>query len=364
MIPMVDLKRQYNALKIEIDAAVSDVLEKTQFILGPNVTKLEEEVAAYHCLPYAAGVANGTDALLLALRACGIKSGDEVITTPFTFIATAEVVAQLGATPVFVDIRPDTFNIDPNLIEEKITPQTKAIIPVHLFGHPADMEPIMQIAAKHKLKVIEDCAQSFGAKYKNQRTGTIGDVGCFSFFPSKNLGCYGDGGMVITKDETIARRVKMLRNHGSEVRYHHSEVGCNSRLDEIQAAILRVKLKYIDQFNEARRNNAAAYCAALDNKNIILPTVAKDSEHVFHQFTIRVQNRDAIVQVLTEKGIASAVYYPVPLHQQEVFVKLYNDSTSLPVSETCAGEVLSLPMFPELSGEEIQRIAGVIRSTF
>jgi dTDP-4-amino-4,6-dideoxygalactose transaminase len=364
MIPMVDLKRQYNALKTEIDAAVSDVLEKTQFILGPNVTKLEEEVAAYHCLPYAAGVANGTDALLLALRACGIKSGDEVITTPFTFIATAEVVAQLGATPVFVDIRPDTFNIDPNLIEEKITPQTKAIIPVHLFGHPADMEPIMQIAAKHKLKVIEDCAQSFGAKYKNQRTGTIGDVGCFSFFPSKNLGCYGDGGMVITKDETIARRVKMLRNHGSEVRYHHSEVGCNSRLDEIQAAILRVKLKYIDQFNEARRNNASAYCAALGNKNIILPTVAKDSEHVFHQFTIRVQNRDAIVQVLTEKGIASAVYYPVPLHQQEVFVKLYNDSTSLPVSETCAGEVLSLPMFPELSGEEIQRIAGVIRSTF
>lgn len=364
MIPMVDLKRQYNALKTEIDAAVSDVLEKTQFILGPNVTKLEEEVAAYHCLPYAAGVANGTDALLLALRACGIKSGDEVITTPFTFIATAEVVAQLGATPVFVDIRPDTFNIDPNLIEEKITPQTKAIIPVHLFGHPADMEPIMQIAAKHKLKVIEDCAQSFGAKYKNQRTGTIGDVGCFSFFPSKNLGCYGDGGMVITKDETIARQVKMLRNHGSEVRYHHSEVGCNSRLDEIQAAILRVKLKYIDQFNEARRNNASAYCTALGNKNIILPTVAKDSEHVFHQFTIRVQNRDAIVQALTEKGIASAVYYPVPLHQQEVFVKLYNDSTSLPVSETCAGEVLSLPMFPELSGEEIQRIAGVIRSTF
>ena len=361
---MVDLKRQYNALKIEIDAAVSDVLEKTQFILGPNVTKLEEEVAAYHCLPYAAGVANGTDALLLALRACGIKSGDEVITTPFTFIATAEVVAQLGATPVFVDIRLDTFNIDPDLIEEKITPQTKAIIPVHLFGHPADMEPIMQIAAKHNLKVIEDCAQSFGAKYKNQRTGTIGDVGCFSFFPSKNLGCYGDGGMVITKDETIARRVKMLRNHGSEVRYHHSEVGCNSRLDEIQAAILRVKLKYIDQFNEARRNNAAAYCAALDNKNIILPTASKDSEHVFHQFTIRVQNRDAIVQALTEKGIASAVYYPVPLHQQEVFVKLYNDSTSLPVSETCAGEVLSLPMFPELSGEEIQRIAGVIRSIF
>lgn len=364
MIPMVDLKRQYAALKMEIDAAVSDVLEKTQFILGPNVGKLEEEVAAYHGLAYAAGVANGTDALLLALRACGIKSGDEVITTPFTFIATAEVVAQLGAIPVFVDICPDTFNINPGLIEEKITPRTKAIIPVHLFGHPADMEPIMQTAAKHNLKVIEDCAQAFGARYQNRHTGTIGDVGCFSFFPSKNLGCYGDGGMVITKDETIARQVKMLRNHGSQVRYHHSEVGYNSRLDEIQAAILRVKLKYIDQFNEARRSNAAAYCAALDNKNIIPPSTAQGSEHVFHQFTIRAQNRDAIARALTEKEIASAVYYPVPLHQQEVFVKLYDYSTSLPVSEMCAREVLSLPMFPELSGKEIQLIADVVRSTF
>ncbi len=364
MIPMVDLKRQYHALKMEIDAAVNDVLEKTQFILGPNVGKLEEEVAAYHCLPYAVGVANGTDALLLALRACGIKSGDEVITTPFTFIATAEVVAELGAIPVFVDICPDTFNINPDLIEEKITAKTKAIIPVHLFGHPADMEPIMQIAVKHNLKVIEDCAQAFGAKYKNQRTGSIGDVGCFSFFPSKNLGCYGDGGMIITKDETIARQVKMLRNHGSQVRYHHSEVGYNSRLDEIQAAILRVKLKYIDQFNEARRRNAAAYCAALGDKNIILPFVAKDSEHVFHQFTIRTQNRDAIARALTEKGIASAVYYPVPLHQQEVFIKLYNYSIKLPVSEKCASEVLSLPMFPELSGKEIRLIAEVISSAF
>lgn len=364
MIPMVDLKRQYNALKMEIDAAVSDVLDKTQFILGPNVGQLEEEVAAYHFLPYAVGVANGTDALLLALRACGIKSGDEVITTPFTFIATAEVIAQLGATPVFVDICPDTFNINPSLIEEKITPKTKAIIPVHLFGHPADMDPIMQIAAKHSLKVIEDCAQAFGAQYKNQRTGTIGDVGCFSFFPSKNLGCCGDGGMVITKNETIAGRVKMLRNHGSQVRYHHSELGYNSRLDEIQAAILRVKLKYIDQFNKARCNNAAAYCAALGNQNIILPSVAEGSEHVFHQFTIRAQNRDAVARALTEKGIASAVYYPVPLHQQEVFVKLYNYSTKLPVSEMCAREVISLPMFPELTGGEIQLIADVISSAF
>ncbi len=360
MIPMVDLKRQYHTLKKEIDAAVIDVLEQTQFILGPNVTLLEEEVATYHRLPYAIGVANGTDALLLALRACGIKSGDEVITTPFTFIATAEVVAQLAATPVFVDICPNTFNIDPNRIEEKITPRTKAIIPVHLFGHPADMQPIMEIAAKYNIKVIEDCAQAFGAKYKDQLAGTIGDVGCFSFFPSKNLGGYGDGGMVITKNEEIARQIKMLRNHGSSVRYHHSIVGYNSRLDEIQAAILRVKLKHIDQFNLARRKNAAAYCAALNPKDIILPSVAEGSEHVFHQFTIRSSKRDVIANALTEKNIASAIYYPVPLHQQEVFSKLYNYSIAMPQTEMCAREVLSLPMFPELTGDEIQLIADVI----
>ncbi|MGV8058441.1 MAG: DegT/DnrJ/EryC1/StrS family aminotransferase [Smithellaceae bacterium] len=363
-IPMVNLKRQYHALKAEIDAAVSDVLEQTQFILGPNVGKLEEEVAAYHGLPYAVGVANGTDALLLALRACGIKAGDEVITTPFTFIATAEVIAQLGAVPVFVDIRPDTFNIDPDLISEKITSKTKAIIPVHLFGHPADMDPIMQIAKKHHLKVIEDCAQSFGAKYKNQLAGTIGDAGCFSFFPSKNLGGYGDGGMVITKNEDIARHLKMLRNHGSSVRYYHSEVGYNSRLDEIQAAIIRIKLKHIDQFNEARRKNAVAYCAAINKKDIILPSVAEGSEHVFHQFTIRSPRREAIADALKEKNIASAVYYPVPLHQQEVFIKLYNYSIKLPLSEMCAQEVLSLPMFPELTGDEIRLIADVINQTF
>jgi dTDP-4-amino-4,6-dideoxygalactose transaminase len=364
MIPMVDLKRQYRALKTEIDAAVNEVLEQTQFILGPNVSLFEEEVAAYHQLPYAIGVANGTDALLLALRACGIKSGDEIITTPFTFIATAEVIAQLGATPVFVDVCPDTFNIDPNQIEERITFKTKAIIPVHLFGHPSDMDPIMAIAVKHNLRVIEDCAQAFGAKYKGQLAGTIGDIGCFSFFPSKNLGGYGDGGMVITKNKEIAGHVKMLRNHGSFIRYHHSEVGYNSRLDEIQAAILRVKLKHIDHFNHARRKNAAAYCTAIDKKDIILPSVADGCEHVFHQFTIRTPRRDVIANALTEKNIASAVYYPVPLHQQEVFIKSYNYSIKLPLSEICAGEVLSLPMFPELASDEIQLIADVINHTF
>ncbi len=362
MIPMVDLKRQYRALKSEIDAAISSVLEQTQFILGPNVSKLEEEIAAYHELPYAVGVANGTDALLLALRACGIKAGDEVITTPFTFIATAEVIALLNAIPVFVDICPDTFNLDCAQIAGKITRKTKAIIPVHLFGHPADMAPIMEIARKHKLRVIEDCAQAFGAKYHSQKVGTIGDAGCFSFFPSKNLAGYGDGGMVITKNEEIAKQLKMLRNHGSSVRYYHQVVGYNSRLDEIQAAVIRVKLKKISQFNEARRQNAAAYCAAINRKNIILPSVAPGCEHVFHQFTIRSKKRDILATALQEKGIASAVYYPVPLHRQEVFLNLYNLSVKLPQSEVCANEVLSLPMFPELNQEEISLIAAVINN--
>jgi len=360
MIPMVDLKRQYHNLKTEIDAAIGDVLEQAQFILGPNVSKLEEEVAAYSGLPYAVGVANGTDALLLALRACGVGPGDEVITTPFTFIATAEVIALINAVPVFADINPATFNIDCNQIAGKITKKTKAIIPVHLFGQPADMDPIIKIAEKFNLKIIEDCAQAFGAKYNGRKVGSIGDVGCFSFFPSKNLAGYGDGGMVITKSEEIAKQLKILRNHGSFVRYHHQAVGYNSRLDEIQAAIIRVKLNKIDQFNTERRQNAASYCAAITRNDIVLPFVNSSCDHVYHQFTIRTKNRDMLAKVLQEKGIASAVYYPLPLHQQEVFVKMYKLSTKLPQSELCAQEVLSLPMFPELNKEEIGLIADVI----
>ena len=259
MIPMVDLRRQYLQLKEEIDAAVLDVLDKTQFILGPNVSDLEAEVARYHGVPHAIGVANGTDALLLALRALGIGAGDEVITTPFTFIATAEVAGLLGAVPVFVDIDPKTFNIDPALIEKAVTKRTKAIIPVHLFGQPCDMDPILAVARKHGLKVIEDCAQAFGARYKGKMVGTLGDAACFSFFPSKNLACYGDGGMVITGDAKTDATLRMLRNHGSNVRYYHSLLGYNSRLDELQAAIVRVKLKRIDAFNEGRRRAADLY---------------------------------------------------------------------------------------------------------
>ncbi len=364
MIPMVDLKRQYHDLKKEIDAAISDVLEETRFILGPNVSALEEEVAAYHGLSYAIGVANGTDALLLALRACGIQDGDEVITTPFTFIATAEVIALLKAKPVFVDICPDTYNIDCSQIAARITPKTKAIIPVHLFGHPADMDPLMEIARKHNLKVIEDCAQAFGATYKGKKVGSIGDAGCFSFFPSKNLAGYGDGGMVITRSKDIAGQIKMLRNHGSSKRYYHQEVGYNSRLDEIQAAIIRIKLKKIDQFNAARRHNAASYCEEINNKNVILPVAASGCEHVYHQFTIRSHKRDLLASALQKENIASAVYYPVPLHQQDVFLKLYHYSERLPQTEQCSQEVLSLPMFPELSREEIRLIADVINGTF
>jgi len=360
MIPMVDLKRQYARLKKEIDEALGRALEETQFILGPNVEALEREVAAYHGLSYALGCANGTDALLLALRACGIGPGDEVITTPFTFIATAETVALAGARPVFADICPDTFNIDPEKIAPKITPKTKAILPVHLFGHPADMAPILDIARGHHLKVIEDCAQAFGASYQGQKAGTFGDAGCFSFFPSKNLGCYGDGGMVITKSEDIAAKIKMLRNHGSRARYHHCEVGYNSRLDEIQAAILRVKLPLIDEFNDARRVNASRYGSALAGLDLRLPSERPGCRHVYHQFTLCVQHRQKIADALADAGIASAVYYPVPLHLQEVFLKMYGPQKNLDVSEACAREVLSLPMFPELTGEEIRRVAEVI----
>ncbi len=364
MIPMVDLKKQYHDLKNEIDAAVADVLENAQFILGPNVGKLEEEVASYHGLSYAVSVANGTDALLLALRACDIKEGDEVITTPFTFIATAEVVALLNAVPVFVDICPDTFNLDCSQIKAKITSKTKAIIPVHLFGLPADMDPIMDIARDNNLKVIEDCAQAFGARYKGRKVGSIGDIGCFSFFPSKNLAGYGDGGMVITKDEKIADRIRMLRNHGSSKRYYHHLIGYNSRLDEIQAAIIRIKLKKIDEFNEARRRNAAAYCSAINKKEIILPSTAVGCEHVYHQFTIRTKYRDKLSAALGQNNISSAIYYPVPLHLQEAFLSRYNLKDSLPQAEACADEVLSLPMFPELGEEEIKIIAGVINNAF
>jgi dTDP-4-amino-4,6-dideoxygalactose transaminase len=359
MIPMVDLQRQYLSMRSEIDAAIGQVLEQCRFILGPNVAELEKEIAQYHGLDFAVGVANGTDALLLALQACGIAEGDEVITTPFTFIATAEVVGQLKAVPVFTDIDPVTFNVDPDKIKAKITKKTKAVVPVHLFGLPADMDPIMDLARKYGLKVIEDCAQAFGAEYKGKKVGTIGDFGCFSFFPSKNLACYGDGGMVITRDAEAAERVRILRNHGSRIKYHHHLLGWNSRLDEMQAAILRIKLKRIDAFNDGRRRAADLYRKYITRADVTLPREIPGCRHVYHQYTLRAKNRDRIAEALNNNGIASAVYYPVPLHKQEVFSNLNGDST-LVNSEACAADVLSLPVFPEIREDEIRFIAEVI----
>lgn len=362
MIPMVDLQRQYKILKDEIDTAIAEVLNSSQFILGPNVLELEKEIAAYHGGPFAVSVANGTDALFLALKACGIGDGDEVITTPFTFIATAEVISRLNAVPVFVDIVPDTFNIDPEKIEKKITRKTKAIIPVHLFGHPSDMDPIVNLCQRYSIRIIEDCAQSFGAEYKGKKVGTIGDCGCFSFFPSKNLACYGDGGMVITGEKDIAEQIRLLRDHGSAVKYRHSVIGYNSRLDEIQAAIVRVKLRKIGEFNDSRRANADIYRSCIKKNDVILPIESAGCRHVYHQFTIKSKKRDDIMDCLRRNDISSAIYYPLPLHKQEAFAGQRTISGELPVSDECASEVLSLPMFPELREEEIQHVSDVINN--
>lgn len=363
MIPMVDLKGQYQTLKDEIDQGILQALENTQFILGPNVQALEQEVAGHLGAKYAIACANGTDALHLAIRAAGIGEGDEVITSPFTFIATAEAIRYVGATPVFVDIDPDTFNIDPALIEAAITPRTRAILPVHLFGQPADMAAIMAIAERHGLKVIEDCAQSFGATHGDNTTGAIGLAGCHSFFPSKNLGCYGDGGMVTTNSEELAEGIRMLRNHGSKVRYYHDVIGYNSRLDELQAVVLRVKLRHIAHYNSERRRVAHRYSEALSvMEGIQPPQEDGKGRHVYHQYTLLNEQRDLIGKALTEAGIGNAIYYPVPLHQQKAFADC-NAQVALPVSEQTAARCLSLPIFPELADEQVDRVLEVIRST-
>jgi len=359
MIPMVDLKTQYHNLKGEIDTAVLAAIESSQFILGPNVTSFEQETATYLGAKHAISCASGTDALQLAILAAGIKPGDEVITTPFTFIATAEAICYAGATPVFVDIDPKTFNIDPALLEAAITPRTKAIIPVHLFGQPADMAPIQAICAQHQLLLIEDCAQSFGAATGGAMTGTIGQFGCFSFFPSKNLGCYGDGGLITCATDELAEQIKVLRNHGSRVRYHHSVIGYNSRLDDIQAAILRVKLQRIDEFNTGRRRVAHLYSELLGDI-VTVPYEDGKGVHVYHQYTLLTDRRDAIMAKLSEKQISSAVYYPIPLHKQDVFAEAYA-SISLPVAEEVASRCMSLPVYPEMPEESVRLVAQTIR---
>ncbi|QSA97158.1 DegT/DnrJ/EryC1/StrS aminotransferase family protein [Methylococcus sp. EFPC2] len=360
MIPMVDLKTQYHQLKDEIDAGLLAALENTAFVMGPNVQAFEKEAAEYLGVKHAIGVANGTEALHLALLAAGIGQGDEVITSAFTFIATAEAIRYVGAKPVFVDIDPRTFNITPATVEAAITPQTKAIMPVHLFGQPVDIAGIQAVAHKHGLKIVEDCAQSFGASVDGKQTGGFGLASGFSFFPSKNLGAYGDGGLVTTNDDDVAAKVKVLRNHGSEVRYYHDVIGYNSRLDELQAVILRVKLKRIAQFNEGRRRSAHLYSELLAG---LVETPYEDGigVHVYHQYTLLSDRRDAIQAALQNAQIACAVYYPVPLHQQKVFAADCQ-GVSLPVTEAVAARCLSLPIFPELAEEQVREVVGVIRS--
>lgn len=366
-VPMVDLREQYLSLKDEIDQSLADVLSKTHFIMGENVKAFEKEVADYFSCQHAISCANGTDALHLALLALGLGPGDEVITTPFTFIATAEAIAYVGATPVFVDIDPHTYNMDTSLIEAAITERTRALLPVHIFGMPIDMTIIRQIADRHKLKIVEDCAQSFGASCDGQQTGTLGDIGCFSFFPSKNLGAFGDGGMLSTNDDELADKLRILRTHGSAVRYHHSVIGYNSRLDEMQAAILRCKLPHIDHYNQQRLRAARRYCENLADLPVQLPLLETPPNHtavtpVFHQFTMITEQREAIQKALGEQQIASAIYYPIPLHQQEAIRSLLTQENTYPVSDDYSQRCLSLPVFPELTDATIDRICDIIRN--
>lgn len=358
MIPMVDLKTQYHNLKSEIDGAVLDALESGQFILGPNVSAFEQEAADYLGTEHAVAVASGTDALHLALLAAGVGPGDEVITSTFTFIATAEAIRYVGATPVFVDIDSRTFNIDPALAEQAITPRTRAIIPVHLFGQPAHLKALTAICDRHGLLLIEDCAQSFGATADGRKTGTWGAAGCYSFFPSKNLGCYGDGGLVVCQTGEMADRLRVLRNHGSRQRYHHDLIGYNSRLDEIQAAILRVKLKRIDEFNEGRRRVAGLYNELLWDM-VQTPLIDGNGLHVYHQYTVMTNHRELLMTRLGEAGIASAIYYPIPLHRQAVFADAYTDAI-LPVAEHTATRCMSLPIYPEMPEESVRLVAETI----
>lgn len=362
-IPLLDLKAQYLTIKDEIDQAVLRVLDSSRFILGPEMKAFEQEMAAYCGVKEAIAVGNGTDALLIALRGLGVGPGDEVITTPFTFFASAETVAALGATPVFVDIDPVTLNMDLNQLESKITPRTKAIIPVHIFGQMVDVERVMEIAARHDLKVLEDAAQAIGANYRGRKAASIGHAGTFSFFPTKNLGAYGDAGMIVTNDEHLAAHLRMLRFHGCQTKYYHDEIGYNSRMDEVQAAILRVKFKHIDEWNAARREKAEIYNELLAGLPLTLPGVDPQGTPVYHLYVLRTDKRDALMTALKEQEIASAIYYPVPLHLQRAFRNLGFKQGDFPVAEKACSQAMALPCYPELTIEQQKQIGSVIEKT-
>ncbi len=362
MIPFVDLKAQYTSIKDEINAAVTQVLETTQFVLGKEVAAFETEFADYCNADYGIAVNTGTSALHLALLAAGVGPGDEVITVPFTFVATVAAIYYTGATPVFVDIDPVSYTIDITQIEGAITERTKAILPVHLYGQPADMEPIIEIARRHNLTVIEDAAQAHRAEYKGQRVGSIGDLGCFSFYPGKNLGAYGEGGMVVTNNPEYARTIQMLRDWGQEQRYHHVLKGYNYRMEGMQGAILRVKLRYLDSWTEARRANAALYDELLANLDVKTPTVMPYSHHVYHIYAMRSHRRDWLQQMLNEQGIQTGIHYPIPVHLQPAYSDLGYKPGDFPHSELAAKEVFSLPMYAELKPAQIDTVVKTFAS--
>ena len=368
-VPLLDLKAQYATIKDEIKAAIDEVLESQYFILGPKVQQFEEEIAKYCNVQHAVGVASGSDALLLALMAIDVGYGDEVITTPYTFFATAGSISRLGAKPVFVDIDPKTYNINPELIEGKITDKAKAIIPVHLYGQCAEMDPILEIGKKYNLCIIEDAAQAISAEYKGRKAGSMGDMGCLSFFPSKNLGGYGDGGMVITNNAELAEKIRVLRAHGAKPKYYHSLIGLNSRLDALQAAVLSVKLKYLDGWSKARHQNAENYNHLFSDTGVVTPYVephnypegAKRSFHIYNQYIIRVSKRDELQAFLKERNIGTAIYYPVSLHLQECYADLGYREGDFPESEKAAQETLALPIYSELTKEQQTAVVDAIK---
>lgn len=362
MISLVDLTAQYHSIKEEIDAAVLSTLESGHFILGPQVTKFEESIATYLGVNHAIGLASGTDALVLALRALNIGAGDEVIIPAYTFFATAGTVMSVGAKPVFVDVEPQSYQIEVNKITAAITPKTKAIIPVHLYGHPAEMNPILEIARIHNLKVIEDNAQGFGAEYLGKKTGSLGDIGCLSFFPTKNLGAFGDAGMVLTNDPALAERMRMLRTHGWKKKYYSEEVGYNSRLDALQAAILQAKFAHVDSWNEKRRELAHRYSEHLAPQGVVVPVERDWGKHVYHLYIIRSKRRDELQAFLKQKGIASEVYYPLPPHLSVPCRAFGYKEGDFPHAELAARETLALPLYPELTLSQQDEVIAAVRA--
>jgi len=362
-IPFLDLKAHHDSIREELDTAIREVIDSNAFAGGPFVAKFEQDFATYCGAAHAIGVGNGTDALWLTLLALGVGAGDEVITVPMTFMATAEAISYCGAKPVFVDIDERTYTLDPDLLERAINPRTKAIIPVHLFGQPADMDAIHAIAQRRGLPVIEDACQAHGAEHRGQKVGSSGISGCFSFYPGKNLGALGEAGAVVTNDEALRNKIQMLRDHGQAKKYHHAVIGWNARMDGIQGAALRVKLKYLDRANEARRANARFYDQHLAGvEEIILPTEAEYARHVYHLYVVRVQERDRVLQAMANRGIACGIHYPIPVHLQEAYRFLGHQKGSFPVAERCADEFLSLPMYPELTTSQLEAVVHGLKT--